>query len=246
MNPFKVDLTFNTVPSGLSVTIDGIPRTTPYVHDTLVGFTHAVVAPNQSSGGTAYTFASWSDGGTQAHALVVPAAQTYAATFQGAVVDTQPPTAPANVTATPAGTGQINLGWTASTDNVGVTGYRVERCRGQRARPLRRSRSQRRRLLGHGAHRVDDLSVPRPSHGCGDEPLRILEHRKRADRGRRARARRCLSFNEGAGTAINDASGLGNHGAQTGALWQAGRYGQACGSTRTATGSASRTQRRST
>ena len=25
---------------------------------------------------------------------------------------------------------QINLGWTASTDNVGVTGYRVERCQG--------------------------------------------------------------------------------------------------------------------
>ena len=25
---------------------------------------------------------------------------------------------------------QINLSWTASTDNVGVTGYRVERCQG--------------------------------------------------------------------------------------------------------------------
>ena len=43
--------------------------------------------------------------------------------------DTQPPTAPGNLTATVSGS-QINLSWTASTDNVGVTGYRVERCQG--------------------------------------------------------------------------------------------------------------------
>ena len=40
--------------------------------------------------------------------------------------DTQPPTAPTNLTAT-ASAGQINLSWTASTDNVGVTGYLIER-----------------------------------------------------------------------------------------------------------------------
>src|SRR5205823_10039479 len=44
--------------------------------------------------------------------------------------DTTPPTAPANLTATAASASQINLAWTASTDNVGVTGYRVERCQG--------------------------------------------------------------------------------------------------------------------
>ena len=44
--------------------------------------------------------------------------------------DTTPPTAPANLTATAASATQINLSWTASTDNVGVTGYRVERCSG--------------------------------------------------------------------------------------------------------------------
>ena len=43
--------------------------------------------------------------------------------------DTTPPTAPSGITATASGT-QINLSWTASTDNVGVTGYRVERCQG--------------------------------------------------------------------------------------------------------------------
>ena len=45
------------------------------------------------------------------------------------LADTQPPTAPSSLTATAAGT-QINLGWTASTDDVGVTGYSVERCQG--------------------------------------------------------------------------------------------------------------------
>jgi Abnormal spindle-like microcephaly-assoc'd, ASPM-SPD-2-Hydin/Fibronectin type III domain len=44
--------------------------------------------------------------------------------------DTQPPTAPGNFTATPASSSQINLAWTASTDNVGVTGYYIERCQG--------------------------------------------------------------------------------------------------------------------
>jgi len=44
--------------------------------------------------------------------------------------DTTPPTAPANLTATPVSSGQINLAWTAATDNVGATGYRVESCVG--------------------------------------------------------------------------------------------------------------------
>ncbi|MFI8824983.1 discoidin domain-containing protein [Streptomyces sp. NPDC053431] len=39
--------------------------------------------------------------------------------------DTQAPTAPANLAYTEPGSGQIKLTWTASTDNVGVTGYDV-------------------------------------------------------------------------------------------------------------------------
>lgn len=40
-----------------------------------------------------------------------------------------PPTRPA-LPATAISSSQVNLAWTASTDNVGVTGYRVERCQG--------------------------------------------------------------------------------------------------------------------
>ena len=44
--------------------------------------------------------------------------------------DSQPPTAPGTLGATGASMTQINLSWTAATDNVGVTGYLVERCQG--------------------------------------------------------------------------------------------------------------------
>jgi chitodextrinase len=49
------------------------------------------------------------------------------AACHGSVADTTPPTAPANLTATAAGPSEIDLGWSASSDNVGVSGYRVYR-----------------------------------------------------------------------------------------------------------------------
>ncbi|HEV8166385.1 MAG TPA: fibronectin type III domain-containing protein, partial [Actinomycetota bacterium] len=53
--------------------------------------------------------------------------------FKGAttgVADSQPPTAPSGLTALAASPAQINLTWTSSTDNVGVSNYVVERCQG--------------------------------------------------------------------------------------------------------------------
>src|SRR5438094_9313830 len=44
--------------------------------------------------------------------------------------DTQPPTAPTGLTAVATSGSQINLMWMAATDDVGVTGYLVERCQG--------------------------------------------------------------------------------------------------------------------
>ncbi|MGH7391483.1 MAG: PQQ-dependent sugar dehydrogenase, partial [Candidatus Rokuibacteriota bacterium] len=42
--------------------------------------------------------------------------------------DTTPPTPASALAATTVSASQINLAWTGSTDNVGVTGYHVERC----------------------------------------------------------------------------------------------------------------------
>jgi RHS repeat-associated protein len=48
----------------------------------------------------------------------------------GPAPDTIAPSAPGNLNATAASASQINLTWTASTDNVAVTGYLLERCQG--------------------------------------------------------------------------------------------------------------------
>jgi glucose/arabinose dehydrogenase/PKD repeat protein len=80
--PQKVNLPFDTLPSGLTLYIDGVARTTPFILDTLIGFNHTIEARDQSSGTGAYTFNSWSDGGGRLHTLVVPSvAQSYTATY---------------------------------------------------------------------------------------------------------------------------------------------------------------------
>jgi len=49
--------------------------------------------------------------------------------------DELPPTMPGNFTATASSASQINLNWTASTDNKGVTGYYLTRCQGSSCGP---------------------------------------------------------------------------------------------------------------
>jgi glucose/arabinose dehydrogenase/PKD repeat protein/chitodextrinase len=82
VSPQKVDLSFNTAPPGLTLYVDGIARTTPFVLDTLIGFNHTLEARDQSSGANTYTFNSWSDGGARSHTITVPgAAQSYTASY---------------------------------------------------------------------------------------------------------------------------------------------------------------------
>jgi glucose/arabinose dehydrogenase/PKD repeat protein len=80
--PSKVNLTFDTAPSGLTYYIDGIAHTGQFVYDTLIGFHHTVEARDQTVGSSTYTFSSWSDGGTQQHVVIVPTVDTsYTATY---------------------------------------------------------------------------------------------------------------------------------------------------------------------
>jgi hypothetical protein len=48
---------------------------------------------------------------------------------------TTSPSVPTNLQATPVSSSQINLSWTASTDNVGVAGYKIYRCQGSGCSP---------------------------------------------------------------------------------------------------------------
>jgi hypothetical protein len=79
MVPQKSNLTFATSPSGLTVSLDGVPATAPFTASEIVGFQYAVDTPSPQSGST---FSTWSDGGAKAHTVTIPATDsTLTATF---------------------------------------------------------------------------------------------------------------------------------------------------------------------
>jgi chitodextrinase len=84
------------------------------------------VTTYQDTGLTASTAYSYTVRALDAAGNVSPNSTAASATTQAAP-DTTAPSTPAGLTATAASTSQINLSWTASTDNVGVTGYNVYR-----------------------------------------------------------------------------------------------------------------------
>jgi glucose/arabinose dehydrogenase len=126
--PQKVNLTFGTTPSGLTLYLDGIAEATPFMLDTLIGFNHTIEARNQSSGSNSYTFQSWSDGGAQEHTIVVPSTdQSYTATYS--VSSAPPPVAFVQVNSAVPQTPQstvattFSLAQAAGNLNVAVVGW---------------------------------------------------------------------------------------------------------------------------
>jgi chitodextrinase len=79
-------------------------------------FTDRTVLPDNSY---TYTVAAFDAAGNQSE-LSAPASATTPA-------DTTPPSAPASLTAAASGSNQVNLSWSASTDDVGVASYEVDR-----------------------------------------------------------------------------------------------------------------------
>jgi chitodextrinase len=159
-----------------------------------------------------------------------PAWQTSDVTYGGGG-DTTPPSIPTNLTATPQSSSQINLSWTASTDNVGVTGYRIYRCAGTSCTPtllttlgnvttfnntgLSPSTAYRYQVTaqdaagnesgGSAVATATTQSTPPPSGGL------VASY----------------NFDEGSGTALIDSSGNNNNGVISGATWTTGQYGGA-------------------
>jgi len=83
VTPVIRQLTIDTVPPGLTVTLDGQPATAPLTAPSVVGVQRdiGVVSP-QTSGGKTYSFGSWTDGGTATHTITTPNANTtYSATL---------------------------------------------------------------------------------------------------------------------------------------------------------------------
>jgi chitodextrinase len=159
-----------------------------------------------------------------------PYSNTATVTTSGAT-DTQAPTAPASLTATAASSSQINLSWPAATDNVGVTGYRIERCQGagcsnfaQIATPTGTSFND----TGLSASTSYSYRV-RATDAAGNlGPYSPTATATTQSGGGGLTAVAAYSFNEGSGTTVTDASGTGNIGTIGTATWSTqGKYGGA-------------------
>ncbi len=89
--PRKATMTFGTTPIPLPLTLDGQPLNAPTNITGVSGIYRNVNAPlTQAVNGVAYTFRSWSDGGTAAHRITTPPTNTTFTAFYDAV--TQIPT----------------------------------------------------------------------------------------------------------------------------------------------------------
>ena len=108
LDPQTVELTFGSSPPGLTLAVGSTSQPTPFTRTAIVGSTLSVSAPSpQASGGTAYEYLSWSDGGAQTHNIVANASTTYTATYRvrvGGPVITQ-------LTPRP-GPGRVTITWT--------------------------------------------------------------------------------------------------------------------------------------
>jgi glucose/arabinose dehydrogenase len=107
LNPKTVNLTFASVPSGLSLAVNTATGVTPFVVTVIQKSSNSVSAPTpQTLGSTTNTFSSWSDGGANSHNIVAPAsATTYTATYSS-----QPSVALPVNTALPAISGGVRIG----------------------------------------------------------------------------------------------------------------------------------------
>ena len=100
--------------------------------------------------------------------------------------DTSPPSAPGTLTPTAVSGSRIDLGWGRPTDNVGVTGYRVERCQGTRLQQLRPDRHHAGTTTSYsdtGRQRRHQLQLPRTRQRRGRQPRPLHQHRHRDNAG---------------------------------------------------------------
>jgi glucose/arabinose dehydrogenase/PKD repeat protein len=222
--PEEVSLTFQTVPAGLNVLLDGVTRTTPFTIDAVIGFQFQIEAPDQTSGGAPYVFSSWSDGGARTHGLTVGTTdQTLVATFQ------QPPdtTAPsASVIAplpgaTVSGTATVAAN---ASDNIGVVGVQFlldGSALGAEDTAAPFTLAWNTTTVSNGPHVVTARARDAAGNIATSTPINVTVSNA-------VGLVAAFGFDELAGPSTANATGDGNNGAISGATWSAsGRYGAA-------------------
>jgi glucose/arabinose dehydrogenase/Ca2+-binding RTX toxin-like protein len=92
LQPHRVEVSFASQPSGLSLQINGESFTTPKTLLSWESYKLNVNAPSpQMLAGTAYLFSSWSDGGAQSHDVITGAQpSTHTATFKACTITGTP------------------------------------------------------------------------------------------------------------------------------------------------------------
>ena len=116
LDPQTVNLTFSTVPTGLSLSVGSTTQVTPFTRTVIKGSTNTVSAPTpQVVGATTYTYASWSDGGAQTHVVIAP---TTPATYTASYTGTTPPCSDSFGYTCTEGTAT----WTAGSTKLALTG----------------------------------------------------------------------------------------------------------------------------
>lgn len=91
LDPFAVELSFESTPAGLPLVVGGVETATPFARTVIPGSANSLVAPAIASppGGASATFSNWSDGGARSHTVIAPAVDTsYRATFAVETPDT--------------------------------------------------------------------------------------------------------------------------------------------------------------
>jgi glucose/arabinose dehydrogenase len=83
VDPKTAVLSFDTTPSGLSLSVGSGSFVTPFTRTVIIGSNNSISAPSPAVlGATSYEFVSWSDGGAASHNIVTPAGgATYRATY---------------------------------------------------------------------------------------------------------------------------------------------------------------------
>jgi hypothetical protein len=106
LQPRTSQVRIESNPSALSLTLDGQPITTPHTFTGVEGIIRSLAAPaSTNSGGNAYDFVSWSDGGQATHEITTPTNDTtYTALYQ-----------PAAATAVFNDNFETNKGWTLTS-----------------------------------------------------------------------------------------------------------------------------------
>jgi glucose/arabinose dehydrogenase/PKD repeat protein len=92
LQPRTVTITLQSAPTGLQLSLNSTSAAAPFTQTVIEGSNNSLSAPNQTLGGTPYTFTSWSDSGAQSHNVTANTSLTLTANFAaGAPTEPYPP-----------------------------------------------------------------------------------------------------------------------------------------------------------